>query len=382
MEMSLRRREFLRMALTGVGFATVGALPVLDLRALAAAEEAPLSRAQQTLKEAILEHATARDNPWLIMHGIRAMGKEFSLQGSSAVEYLCSHFLREKSVNGKAYLHFSIDDEAHTNAFLSEAALDVGITTKYPFHWNGRRYTIGDLVASAKALLVFDPASFDKNDLAWSLLAFAHTTVPQQDTWVNAYSKPVRFSQVVEFGMTTLEEATQQLRATVRQGTMPTEKDWIHNFTCGGTHLIYGLATCVRFGYKQRALSERMKSQFDLLVWRLEADPYLIDRHYEQAVGQYPAELARIYLLDAKLKFLGHAFEIINYVRLFRLFSPTAAQERAIMRGQQALASVIDAIGREGIGKFAGNKALFNLLVGDACHAYHGLHMVRGVNQA
>ena len=27
------------------------------------------------------------------------------------------------------------------------------------------------------------------------------------------------------------------------------------------------------------------------------------------------------------------------------------------------------------------NRKLFDLLVGDACHAYHGTHMVRGENQ-
>jgi hypothetical protein len=27
------------------------------------------------------------------------------------------------------------------------------------------------------------------------------------------------------------------------------------------------------------------------------------------------------------------------------------------------------------------NRRLFHLLVGDSCHAYHGIHMVPGVNQ-
>jgi len=259
--------------------------------------------------------------------------------------------------------------------------LDAGVATDYPIRWNGRRYTVGDLVAGAKARFSFEPASFDRNDLAWSLITFAYMTPPEKDTWVNAHGKPIRFSEVVEFGMAALEEATQQLLADMRQGAMPTQKDWIHNFSCGGTHLVYGLATCLRFGYRQRSFADRMKTQFDLLVWRLEAEPHLIDAHFRLAVGQHPEDALRLHHLDAKLKFLGHAFEVINYARLYRLFSPTPAQEKTLASSQAVLVGVIEGIGREGIGKFARDTRLLNLLMGDACHAYHGLWMVKGVNQ-
>ena len=36
---------------------------------------------------------------------------------------------------------------------------------------------------------------------------------------------------------------------------------------------------------------------------------------------------------------------------------------------------VIEDLTRDDIGKYAGDKVLFNLLIGDACHAYHGLTM-------
>jgi hypothetical protein len=375
------RRSFLRASLAGLGLAALDAVPLPDIGSIAWADSAPLSRARESLKAMVLKHAAAKDNPWLLLHGIRAIGKGFKVEGEPAVEYMCGRYLKETTVNGKAYLYLPPGDEGHTNAFLSEAILDTGVGTDYRIRWNGRRYTIGDLVASAKGRFSFDPASFDKDDVAWSLIAFAYTTPPDEDTWVNAYGKRIRFSEVVEFGMATLEEATQQLRSAMRQGTMPAQKDWIHNFTCGGTHLIHGLATCLRFGYRQRSFADRMKPQFDLLVWRLEADPHLIDAHYRLAAGQYPGEVARLYHLDAKLKFLGHAFEIINYARLYRLFSPSPAQQKTIIRSRAALVGVIEGVGREEIGKVARDARVLNLLIGDACHAYHGLRMVKGVNQ-
>jgi hypothetical protein len=381
MQQVANRRQLLRLTVVGLGL--IGwKLQGLQQEALAATASDPLASARETLKTIILEHAKERDNPWLLIHGIRALGKGFSVGGASALEYLCNHYLQEKSLNGKAYLYMPIDDEGHTNAFLSEAVLDAGVAPDYAFRWGGRGYTIADVVAGAKAMFAFDPASFDRDALAWSLIVFAYTTPPVQDRWLNAYGKPIRFSEVVEFGMATLEEATKRLRAAMRRGTTAAEADSIHDFACAGTHLIYGLATCLRFGYTQRALGDRMKKQFDLLVWRLESDSRLIDRYYQQVATQYPPDLTRIYELDARFKFLGHAFEIINYARLFRLFHPTPVQEEAIRRGQQDLIEVIAAISREDVGKFVADRNLFNLLLGDACHAYHGLAMVRGLNQA
>jgi hypothetical protein len=356
----------------------------LDLQrveALLAIEPGQLTRARRILKTIILEHAKAKDNPWLLIHGIRAMGPGFSIDDGSALGYLCSHYLRESSVNGKAYLYMPIDDEGHPNAFLSEAVLDAGVPLSYPFRWNGRRYTMRDVLAGARATFDFDPATFDRDALAWSLVAFAHTTSPRQDRWVNANGKPIVFAEVVEFGMTTLEEATGKLRAAMDQPPIPL-RDEIHDFACGGTHLIYGLSTCFRFGYRQRSLAERMKTQYDLLVWRLAADSHLMDSYYKEVATEYPQNVARIYSLDAQLKFLGHALEVLNHARLFRLFSPTVPQTKAINRAQEALIDVVEAVGQEGIAKHVGDRMLANLLLGDACHAYHGLTMIRGVNQA
>jgi hypothetical protein len=309
------------------------------------------------------------------MHGIRAMGRGFSLNDASALEYLCSHYLQEKSVNGTTYLFMPIEDEGHPNCFLSEAVLDAGVPLNFAFQREGRWYTIADVVAGAKAMFIFDPATFVANDVAWSLAVFAQTTSPQEDSWINADSKPVHFSDVVEFALVSLERATERLMDAMHSKSTERGEDGIDGFFCAGTHLIYGLTACLRFGHNQRLLTERMKPQFDLLVWRLGVDERLIDRYYDQIAEQYPPELTRIYRLDTKLKFLGHAFEIINYAGHFHLFQPSPAQEQLIRLAQQRLVGVIEDIEREDIGNYIEDKMLFNLLVGDACHAYRGLTM-------
>src|SRR5215210_8019332 len=94
------RREFLRVTGAGLGLAVAGLVELQQVEALLAgpAPADPLARARETLKRMILEHAAERDNPWLLIHGIRALGKEFPVEGAGegpAITYLCKHYLRE-----------------------------------------------------------------------------------------------------------------------------------------------------------------------------------------------------------------------------------------------------------------------------------------------
>jgi hypothetical protein len=121
-----------------------------------------------------------------------------------------------------------------------------------------------------------------------------------------------------------------------------------------------------------------MKSQFDILIWRLQNDLKVVDNYYDQLDGDYPANVSRMYRLNSKLKFLGHSFENINYIKKYQLFESTAAQEEIIEGARQKLNEVIGEIASEGIEKYEEDDILFNLLVGDACHAFHGITMGAG----
>ena len=87
------------MALAGLGLISLGLLE--SGRNVVRAAEIPkaLTQTCRTLEEIILKNARAKDNPWLLIHGIRAMGSSFSLEDGLAIEYLCSHYLQEKEIN-------------------------------------------------------------------------------------------------------------------------------------------------------------------------------------------------------------------------------------------------------------------------------------------
>jgi len=382
--MAMTRRQLLQAASVWAGGVVLsGALPrAATGKQPPAPVPSPLRGTRGILAPLINTYARLEDDPWTLMHGVRAMGPDFSINGEKAVDLLCSRFLKQKTVAGKTYLYMPVEHEGHTNAFL-KTVLEAGVSPSHPFRLDGRRYRIGDLVSSAKALFTFDPKTIDRDDLAWTLIAFSLQTPPSHDAWTNAYGRQIRFADLVRFGFDTLDETTQRFRRAKERGVMPEEKDTIMAFTCGGTHLVYGLASCVANGYREEGFLGRLKEHLDLHIWRLEADGYLMDRFYREAPP--PPGGQRIYALyrnDATLKFYGHSFEILSYVTRHRLFTPSPSQARAIEKAGAKLAEAVKAIRGTDLFEFRGtNQRLFHLLVGDSCHAYHGIHMVPGVNQ-
>jgi len=384
----MTRRDLLRW--TVLGAAAWVSWPVLGIEAAPAAATQRAGGVPATavarLPEWIQRHAARKDKPWALMHAVRALGKGLTTDEGPAADYLCAHFLKEKEVGGHRYLFMPGEIEGHPNTFL-KTLLEAGMPLDHPFTAVGRRHTIGDLVASARKLFSFDPDlgpfHTDRDEMAWSIIAFSITTRSGQDVWENAEGREIRFRDVVAAGFSTAEQASADFRAAMERGQMPSWKDRISNFTCGGTHLIYSLAVAVRYGHLGAEGRRRLHDQLALLVWRLKADPYLADRYYEMVDKAYPkAEGGKLYKLDARLKFLGHAFEVLNYVRLYHLFSPSPAQQREIQNAQRLLEAVLVELQQVDMAVVRKTDTkLDKLFAGDVCHAYHGIHMVRGVNQ-
>lgn len=380
----LTRRRFLQVASAWAG----GMVLSRALPSAAAVESRAIPVPSQVggtagiLHGVVTKYAPLQDDGWTLMHAVRAVGGTLTVKGENAVDILCSRFLKEKMVAGKRYLYMPVEIEGHTDTFL-KTVLEAGVSPDHPFQLNGHRYTINDLINSAQGLVTFDPRTFDRDDLAWTLIALSLQMPPSRDTWTNAHGQQLRLTDMIRFGFDALDETCRQLQRAKDRGTMPTEKDAIHSFTCGGTHLIYGLASCVGNGYRRDDFANRLQAHLDLLVWRLEADGYLMERFFRQLPA--PPGLERIYDLyfrDAMMKFYGHSFEILSYVKRKRLFTPTADQAHVIERAGAKLAQTVKGI--EGVDLFEfrkTNRRLFHLLVGDACHAYHGIQMTPGVNQ-
>lgn len=380
----MTRRRFLQVASAWAGglalSRAVPAAAAVARRVVPVPSE--LNGAPAVLQALVTKYAVLDDDGWSLMHAIRAMGHTLTVKGESAVDLLCTRFLQEKTVAGRQYVYMPIEVEGHTNTGL-KTLLEAGVSPHHSFRLNGRRYTVGDLIRSAQGLLTFDPRTFDRDDLAWTLIALSREVPPTRETWTNAYGQRMRMTELIRFGFDALDDACRRLQQAKDRGVMPTEKDAIHGFTCGGTHLIYGLASCVGNGYRREDFLKRLQTHLDLLVWRFEADAHLMERFYRQSPPSSGLERTYdLFLLDAIMKFYGHSFEIVSYVKDKRLFTPTTDQIHAMKRAGATLAQTVKEL--EGVDLFAYRQTdvrFFHLLVGDACHAYHGIRMTPGVNQ-
>jgi hypothetical protein len=323
----------------------------------------------------VRQYATTPDDPWVVAHGLRAMGHDFRIKdGRRAVDYLLGDVLATIPANGKGVLGFPAEAEVHPNMFL-KTMLEAGVPLDYAFTHEGRRRTIRDVVEGARALMRPKLVSSVPNALPWSLIAFTLTTPTPRQQWTNAWGEPVDLDALVGSALQLLEQASLPIAQAMRAGRPETARAPVHGFTCGGTHMIYSLLTAVRQGYIGQDRRERMQQQVDLLVWRLSADLDLIELFYEKRAGKAGASW---FELDTKLKLLGHSEECLAFASRHEVAKLTPAQRGQWQTAGATLRQMLRDLESSDLGEArAIDRELYRQLVGDTCHARHGFALAR-----
>jgi hypothetical protein len=354
----LTRRKFLSFAL-GAGLA-----PAFAAEGAAARETDP------GVRRFIERYAMSPEDPWALVHAIRGIGQGYRMNGESLAAYVLRTCVRVQAVQQRRYLYIPVGLEVHSNMFL-KTFLEAGVPASEPFACDGRVWHLQDLGEGAKALFRFDPRTFDRNDLAWSLIAFAELQAP---SWENAYGERIQLQEVVRFGLQALQEATHGLKPYAAAGLPLPQKMPIHRFTCGGTHLCYSILVAAKHGYLQAAGGDVLHEQLQILLYRLQADPDLIDRYYREIPASPVVELFRA---DAKLKVLGHALECLGYAQTHRLLQPSASERKQIAQAVQEVRGLLAYIVTLDLAAIRPRQAqLVQQIVGDTCHAFRGLNLV------
>lgn len=319
----------------------------------------------------VQRYATPLDDPWIVAHGVRAMGRGFTLgTGRRAIDFLLETVLVEVPANGKRFLGFPIDVEGHPNMFL-KTMLEATVPLDYAFTHKGRRRTVQEVVDGARALLRPPLVASSPNALPWSLIALTRTTPPSRRQWTNAWAEVVDLDALVESALRLLEQASLPVAEAMRDGRPETRQAPVHNFTCGGCHMIYALLAALQAGYTSKDRPRRLQQQVDLLVWRLSSDLDLIERFY-RARGNSVADFW--YEFDAKLKLLGHAEECLAFTDLHKVARLTSVQRTQRQAATATLRRLLVDLDARNLGEAqVVDRELYRQLVGDTCHARHGL---------
>jgi hypothetical protein len=357
-EPHLTRRRFLKFAMV------TGMAPVFTSRVYAAHDP------DQGVRRFIERYAIISEDPWALVHAIRGVGRGCSLNGESAAAYVLRTCVRAQEVNNRRHLYIPANIEVHSNMFL-KTFLEAGVPSSEMFSCDGRVFQLKDLCDGAKALFRFDPHTFDRNDLAWSLIAFAEL---QAHEWDNAYGQKIQLTEVVSFGLQVLQEATQGLKPYVAANLPLPKKMPIHSFTCGGAHLCYSLLVAAKHGFLQAAGGDIMQDQLRMLIYRLQADPDLIDRYYR---GISPAPGVDLFRTGAKLKILGHALECLGYAQTHGLLQASAIERKQIEKATQEVQGLLSYVMTLDLAAIRRRHVeLVQQVIGDTCHAYRGLSLV------
>jgi len=353
----LSRRQFLAGA--GVALAGSAAIPGVGW----AADDG---------RAIIQKYSTVSEDPWAVAHGIRAMGRGFRIRdGRLAVDHLLENVLISVPAGGTRVLGFDADAEAHPNAFLAEALLEPGVGVEHAFTHEGRRRTLGDVVEGARARFRPSQVIPVPNALPWSLIAFARTTSPVRPRWTNAWGEAVDLDVVVESALQLLETASLPLAQAMREQRGESAKAPVHAFTCGGTHMLYALLVAVHAGYVGTDRQARVRRQVDLMVWRLGVDVALIERFYKERARNPGASWFEI---DAKLKLLGHAEECLAFGVKRGVVALTPAQQSQRRAAVRRVRHMLEDLEGRGLDEAkALDREIFRQLIGDTCHARHGL---------
>jgi hypothetical protein len=357
-EPQLTRRTFLKLAL-GAGLTP----------AVTSTGEAPRDL-DQGVRQFIEQYAVTSDDPWALVHAVRGIGRGCRINGENAAAYVLRTCVRTQEVHERRYLYIPANIEVHSNMFL-KTFLEAGVPASETFACDGRVYHLQDLGEGARALFRFDPRTFDRNNLAWSLIAFAELEAHE---WENAYRERIQLHEVVRFGLRVLEEATQGLKPYAAAGLPLPKKMPIHDFTCGGTHLCYSLLVAAKHGLLQAAGGDILQEQLQMLVYRLQADPDLIDRYYH-AIPTAPG--VDLFRAGAKLKILGHALECLGYAQAHGLWQPSPPARRQIEQAVHAVRGLLSYVVTLDLSAIRRQQAqLGQQVVGDTCHAVRGLSLV------
>lgn len=346
----------------------------LALLALLSATPPARSSAEELLRAQCRTWAADPKNPWALAHGIVLDGRAFKARdGRPAAEVIVSDFLLREGADFRfpAFAPDGTPVEPHPN-LLVKTLLLAGYPLSRSFRAQGGPLTLGALVEDLKRDFRRESALSPHG--AWTLDALSQA-LPPGATFTNGAGETIRLDAVMDEALALLEREQAELMAGLKAGLpqVPKRQQGIYAHPCGGLHLFQAVATHARHPSVRKAWGARLDAQVDVLLYRLGSE----SRQYDAALTATPPS-QRLPVLVQMVKFYGHFLETLGRYRDETGWTPSPAQAQAVEQARALLDGAVrrlDASGtfRDMEALRSGHFQLYLDLIGDSCHAAHGL---------
>ncbi len=370
-----------------------------------------LAAARAVLEKLVRDHGRDPENPWAVTHSMLALGPDVALSnGKNAVDHLFATYAETVDVGTEGPgddhgISFpkskgTIRIEPHTDLVL-KALTEGGVSPDREVTVHDEKGKVLDLYRASmhRVWVAGSPGRYQTslgsmNNTPWALQALS-AWAPKGYGWTAIGNKAMTMDAFAEADLIELEKASSALMAAKGRGAMP-KKDGkgILSYSCGGHHLVQGVAHAVARGFGPDDAKPRACAQRDLIRWRIDhelgsIDPLFVDERVTKDPGM------QVLLLIQRLKFVGHAMETLSKFDAYGYCTwtdeDTKAQERLVVeliRTVKALqaAKVFDdpqAIRNDrSLDRFhpnsGGAEQVYLDLIGDSAHAIRGIDLATG----
>ena len=213
--------------------------------------------ARAQLLQVVTERARDPNNPWAIGHGMLALGKDAVLTNDvGAVDHLFAAYAEELVVGEETLVRFpaargDIRIEPHADLVL-KVLTEVGVQPDRAVVVAGQPHTVGDLYrgSMARAWVDGNDTGFASwNDTPWALQGLA-ALGPDTLTWTALGGHEMSLDGFTSASVAKLRSETAFLREARANGTtVEKRRQFIFDYTCGGSHFFQGAAYAVGRGY-------------------------------------------------------------------------------------------------------------------------------------
>lgn len=337
----------------------------------------PSRRAAMDLaRQQILRYCARLEFPNGAIHAVRALGRDTPLGPGDPFRLLLENYVIESYVAGHDVLEVPPEREGHRNAML-KTLLERGCPADLTFTLQGRTRRFQELIDSAR-LLVSYPGSMPIDEHSWTIIALAPLTPASSPTWLNARGETVDLGRMIDDTSAAYRDDTARIWQIDPNQADPPRDCPILGRVCGGMHMLYAVAVALAHGWdtpaRRRLFAHHMQTQIRRLAYD-ENVTQSVERQNAQAAGRKAAWAVSY---DSRVKALGHLFEVIAVVDQAHLYTFSPADRTALAAGRERLCQAILSARDVDLNLLQPQKALYESVTTNLCHAYNGLRLSPG----